>query len=208
MFALMVCRISTLVIFSGFNSNSCREGKPHPNGKGGKASSVKAKKVVVKDRGQEPDEQSTSKMAQDIRGWIHTERQMKSLERLHNQSDVQGRLKMQKGYRLKLDSPHAGQKRKTRPTFEIQFTEVEAPADASDTIVEDVPEDNLPSIEQLFAGDGRISANLSANADLARDNPVCKVPIHMSPSREPCKRPRTSLTEKVVSTKLYPPPCW
>lgn len=128
--------------------------------------------------------------------------QIASLERLHEQSDVHGSLKMQKGHRLKLDPIRANRKQETRATFEIQFTEVDLPVRTNDAATEDSPDyDDFPSIEQLLAEKRQASSKASANTEVVHRGSLStdQVPRRQK-LQSPHKRRRVgSIREKTVS---------
>lgn len=181
---------------SQLSRSSCREGKHRPSSKRDKISSFDNAR---KNAGGHDTGQAIGETTQSVRFHGHTERQIKNLERIHKRSDIQGSLKMQEGHRLKLEiTGAAGQKRKTKPSFKIQFTEVEAPSNASEIIVEDTPDnDEFPSIEKLLTGDASIGATtpaLESRGSAKRPDPL---------PQEIRKRPRISTTEKgTVSSSI------
>lgn len=173
---------------------SCREGKSHPGNKRWMNSSDKMKKAKIgsANRGSEPH-------SGDGMG------QIASLERLHEQSDVHGSLKMQKGHRLKLDPIRGNQKQETKAMFEIQFTEVDVPVRTNDATTEDSPDhDEFPSIEQLLTG--KRQASLKAPPTEIAQLGILSVSQVQKRQELPSPRKRrriASIREKTVSAEIF-----
>lgn len=132
--------------------------------------------------------------------------QIASLERLHEQSDVHGSLKMQKGHRLKLDPIRGNQKQETKAMFEIQFTEVDVPVRTNDAATEDSPDhDEFPSIEQLLTGKRQASSKAPAKTEIAH---LGILSVNQVQKRQELPSPRkrrriASIREKTVSAEIF-----
>ncbi|KAJ3571066.1 hypothetical protein NP233_g4001 [Leucocoprinus birnbaumii] len=122
----------------------CREGKSQPAKQRGENNKGKQK---VRPRPNDSNEEVIGMQSP-------FQRHMSSLERLHKQADVRNNLKMQQA-RLKPENPGStSRKRKIKPIFDIQFTEVELRPSASRIAMDEPFEEDLPSVEELLLGKG------------------------------------------------------
>lgn len=194
---VVCCDLEIFYLPGGLTPISCREGKSHPGNRRGTKPSDKTKKVKTgsDNRGLEPT--SGDRVIRD-----HAGGQIANLERLHEQSDVHGSLKMQKGHRLKLDSTHLGQKQKTKAIFEIQFTEVDVPLRIDNPSMDDSPDrDDLPGIDKLLADKKQASPQASAGKEVAHCGSLSMDQVPRQEFQSPHKRRRVgSIRGKTVST--------
>ncbi|KXN92197.1 putative ATP-dependent DNA helicase HFM1 [Leucoagaricus sp. SymC.cos] len=172
----------------------CREEKSQPRSKRGEDKRKRQKMV---------DDSGMSKLAVPHSA---TEGVISSLERLHNQPDIQSSLEIKQD---KLEfgpiANRATQERKARPTFEIKFTEVELGSNSPCMALNEPFDDALPTIEELLSG-SKSDKNLDQSICPSTPPELVEEGHHFSiipDIEEPRKRPRMHSTESMVGQPLF-----
>lgn len=132
------------------NQHSCREGRSRPNANGRK--NEKGNQIL--NNGDASRQKSTVQNS--------SQQQLSGLERLHCQTDIRSSLKMKQARLTPGLIEHGGLKRKTKETFQIQFTEVELRHTIPCNAINDNLDEDLPSVEDLLCGGKSASCDKDA----------------------------------------------
>ncbi|KAF5357923.1 hypothetical protein D9756_001436 [Leucocoprinus leucothites] len=133
----------------------CRDGKFQPNGKRGENKKGKQKATNASSCRTEADRRA-------IDGESSCQPQVSSLEKTQNQPGIRNKLGVrQESLKLEYNS-RLNQKRKVNPTFEIQFTEVQLRPRISSNSLDEQPDEDLPSVEELLSGNSDLKPTNSS----------------------------------------------